>query len=72
MGEMIKQGAIKIIEVVGVSEKSFEDAVVQAITKASNSVEGISGAEIVKFTASVNNGNITQFRADVKLAFPVK
>ena len=72
MEEFINEGAIKIIEVVGVSDKSFDDAVKQAILKASKTVEGINGIEVVKYTAKVNDGNISQYRANVKLAFPVK
>lgn len=72
MDEFISQGAVKIIEVVGVSDKSFEDAVTQAVAKASKTVEGITGLEVLKYTAKVKDGGINQYRANVKLAFPVK
>ena len=72
MDEFISQGAVKIIEVVGVSDKSFDDAVTQAVAKASKTVEGITGLEVLKYTAKVKDGSIIQYRANVKLAFPVK
>lgn len=72
MEEFISQGAIKIIEVVGVSDKSFDDAIVQAVSKATKTVEAVTGIEVLKFTAKVKDGNIIQYRANVKLAFPVK
>lgn len=72
MDGLINQGAVKIIEVVGVSDKSFDDAVSQAVMKASKTVEQISGLEVLKYTAKVNQGKIVQYRANVKLAFPVK
>lgn len=72
MSENIDSGAIKIVEVIGVSEKSFENAVEQAVKKASKTIEGINGAEILKFSVRINDGKISQYRANVKLAFPVK
>ena len=68
----LKTGAIKVIEVIGISPKSFDDAVVQAVRKASKSVKGITGVEVVKHRASVENGKIVQYKANVKLAFAVK
>ena len=72
MADHITQGAIKVIEVIGVSKKSFEDAVVEAVKKASETVKGISGVEVTKHMATVKNGKIVQYRANVKLAFIVK
>ena len=68
----LKSGAIKVIEVIGISPKSFDDAVVQAVKKASKSVKGITGVEVIKHSASVENGKIVQYKANVKLAFTVK
>ena len=68
----ISSGAIKVVEVIGISEKSFDDAVSQAVEKASKSIKGISGVEVVKHSAKVDNGKIIQYKADVKLAFAVE
>lgn len=68
----INSGAIKIVELVGISKKSFDDAVTQAVKKASESIKGITGVEIISQSAKVSNGKITQYRANVKLAFTVK
>jgi flavin-binding protein dodecin len=72
MDELISEGAVKIIEIVGVSNKSFDDAVIQAVAKASKTVEGITGLEVLKYTTRVKDGKIVQYRANIKLAFPVK
>ena len=72
MGEYISKGAVKVIEIIGVSEESFEDAVGQAVAKASESVEGITGVEVTSMTARVKDGKISQFHAACKLAFGVK
>ena len=68
----ITSGAIKVVEVIGISKKSFNDAVAQAVKKASQSIKGISGVEVVKHSAKVEAGKIVQYKANVKLAFVVK
>ncbi len=72
MSDHIERGAVKVIEIIGVSQKSFEDAVEQGIEKASESIKGISGLEVLKYSARVKNGNITEYHADMKIAFGVK
>lgn len=72
MSDYIERGAVKVIEIVGVSDKSFDDAVEQAVNKASKSVQGITGVEVLKYMASVKGDKLTQYRANVKIAFPVK
>lgn len=68
----IDRGAIKVIEVIGVSDQSFEDAVELAVAKAAESIKGITGVEVEAFSAKVSDGKVTQYRATVKLAFVVK
>ena len=68
----INSGVIKVVEVIGISKKSFDDAVVQAVKKASQSIKGITGVEVIKQSAKVEAGKIVQYKANVKLAFPVK
>jgi dodecin len=71
MSEHINEGAIKVIEIIGISSKSFDDAILQAVNKASKSVKGITGFEVLKHMASVKDGKITQYKVNLKLAFPV-
>ncbi len=71
MSDYIAKGAIKVIEVIGVSDKSWEDAVGQAVSKASESVKGITGVELTAQTARVSDGKVVQYNATVKLAFVV-
>ena len=49
----IEEGAVKVVEIIGVSEKSWEDAVAKAVAKASETIKGITGVEVVAFTARV-------------------
>lgn len=72
MGEFIEKGAVKVIEVIGISHDSFEDAVNQAVAKASESISGITGVEVHSMNAKVADGKVIQYRASCKLAFAVK
>ena len=67
----INDGAVKVIEIIGISSKSFDDAIQQALIKASKSVKGITGFEVMKHMASVEDGKIKQYKVNLKVAFPV-
>ena len=71
MGDYITKGAVKVIEVIGVSDTSWEDAVGEAVKKASESVKGITGVEVIAQTARVSDSKVVQYNATVKLAFVV-
>ncbi|RPI20185.1 MAG: dodecin domain-containing protein [Actinobacteria bacterium] len=71
MAEQIDRGAIKVIEVIGVSPDGFDDAVRQALAKANESITGITGVEVKRLSASVRDGRIAHYRANVKIAFVV-
>jgi dodecin len=62
---------VKVIELVGESEKSFEDAVKNALDDAKKSVRDIRGIDVKSFNAVVKSDKITAFRANVKVAFLV-
>ena len=72
MSDFIEKGAIKVIEVIGVSDESFDDAVKRAVAKAAESVKGITGVEVVNMNAKVQDGQIHQYRVACKLAFAVR
>lgn len=60
---------VKVIEVMGTSKESWEDAVKNALEGAKKTLHGISGIEVVSQTAAVQDGELVEFRATVKLAF---
>jgi dodecin len=64
----------KIIEIVGSSEKSWQDAAQSALNEAKKTIHGITGVEVGDMTAKVdpNNGNITEYHTAVKIAFGVE
>ena len=63
---------VKIIKVLGTSEESFHDATQQAVREASETIEDIQGVEVEDQTASVEDGEIVQYKTTVEVAFPVK
>jgi len=64
--------AVKIIKVLGTSDESWEDASREAVATASETVDDIHGVEVEDWTADVENGEITNYKATVEIAFPVK
>ena len=64
----------KIIEIVGGSDKSWEDAAQVAVDEARKTIHGIHGIEVKDMTATVdtNTGKISQFRAGVKVSFGIE
>ena len=64
----------KIIEIVGSSDKSWQDAAQAALDEAKKTVHGITGVEVGDMTAKVDpsNGNVTEFHTTVKIAFGVE
>ena len=63
---------IKIVELVGTSTENFGEAVENAVQRASATVRDISGVDILKFSAKVEDGKISEYRANVKIAFAVE
>jgi len=65
-----QQGAIvKVLELVGSSPSSFSDAVRNAVTRASQTIRNITGVDVVSSNATVENGQITNYKVNVKIAF---
>ncbi len=60
---------IKIREVVGTSETSFEDALRQIIEREIRAGKKVSGAHVVNQTVDVKDGQINEFRVDAKIAY---
>jgi flavin-binding protein dodecin len=63
---------VRVIELVGVSSKSWSDAAQQAVTRASETIRHITGVDVMKSSAVVKDGKIIEYHVDVKLAFIVE
>lgn len=62
---------VKVVELVGESQTSWQDAIEAAVAQASKTVHGITGVEVLNMTANVDNGKIVEYKADVQVAFAV-
>lgn len=61
----------KVIEIVGSSHLSFDDAVRQALDEARKTLRGITGVDVRHFTVKVRDDNIVEYRVDCKIAFAI-
>ncbi len=59
----------KIIELVGTSDKSWEDAAGNAVKQASKSLRDLRIAEITKLDMKIEDGKVTAYRARLHLSF---
>jgi flavin-binding protein dodecin len=62
----------KVIELVGTSEVSWEQAAKNAVEAASKSLKNLRIAEIGKLDMKVENGKVIAFRARVNLSFKIE
>ncbi|HDD33887.1 MAG TPA: dodecin domain-containing protein [Thermofilaceae archaeon] len=62
----------KYIELVGVSSKSWEDAVRAVVREAAKTVRNIVRVEVQELIAEVEEGEVREFKARVKLLFMVE
>jgi hypothetical protein len=59
----------KIIELVGTSSTSWEDAAKSAVESAAKSLREVRVAEIDRLDVKLENGKVTTYRARIKLSF---
>lgn len=59
----------KIVELIGTSEVSWEDAAKQVIETASKSIRDLRVAEVSELDVKIENGKVVAYRAKVKLSF---
>jgi len=59
----------KVIELIGESDKGWEDAARNAVKDASKTIRNITGVEVISTTASVKDGKIINYHSCVKIAF---
>ena len=59
----------KIIELVGSSPNSWEDAASNAVATAAKSLKDLRIAEISELDMKVEDGKVSEYRARVKLSF---
>jgi flavin-binding protein dodecin len=59
----------KVVEVYAASDKSFEDAIVQGITRATETLNNVRGAWVNEQKVDVEKGKIIRYRVSLKVTF---
>lgn len=59
----------KLIEIVGVSSTSIEDAVQTAISRANQSLKNLDWFEVVEARGAIQDGKVSEFQVKIKVGF---
>jgi len=63
---------VRVVELVGISDKSWSDAAQQAVIRSSETMRHITGLDVIRSSAVVRDGKIIEYHVDVKVAFVVE
>lgn len=63
---------VKVVELVGSSKEGWGAAAQEAVREASQSLRHITGVDVIKQTAHVEDGKITEYRTTLNVAFVVE
>ena len=66
---MADNSVYKVIELVGRSSESWEQAVSAAVARASQSLRDLRIAEVSELDVQIENGTVTAYRAKIKVSF---
>lgn len=61
----------KVIEIIGTSENSWQQAADNALEEATKTIDHISGIQIGQMSADVEDGEVVAYRSTLKIAFGV-
>lgn len=63
---------LKVVEILGNSKVSWEDAVQQVVNEASKTIQNIKSVYIQDMQAMVENNKIVEYRVNAKVTFAIK
>ena len=63
---------VKIVELVGSSDKGWEEAIENAVNLAAKTIRNIRGVNVVGWTGKVEGSKIVEYRANTKISFVVE
>lgn len=66
---MSDESVYRVIEVIGTSSESWEDATRTAVETAAGSLRDLRVAEVTKLDVSIDEGKVVRFRARLSLSF---
>ncbi len=62
----------KVTEISASSKESFEDAIKKGIKRADETLDKIQGAWVNEMTVKVDDGEVTEYRVNMKVTFVLK
>jgi hypothetical protein len=65
-------GTFKLIELVGTSSKSFEDAVQNAVADAAKSLRDLAWFEVLEQRGRIKGGAVAEFQVKLHVAFKIE
>ncbi len=68
----MSESIYKVIELVGSSEKSWEDAAKKAVERAAQTLEDLRVAEVTAMDMKIEDSKVVAYRTKVKLSFRFK
>jgi flavin-binding protein dodecin len=63
---------MRVIELVGESKESWEDAAQRLVKRESVKHKNITGLDVLRSTAVVRDGKIIEYRIDAKMAYAIE
>jgi flavin-binding protein dodecin len=60
---------VKVAEFVGESNKGWQEAIENAVSEASRTLNNISGVEVYNWTADCQDNKIIEYKANIKIAY---
>ena len=68
--EVSKMAVARITEIIGSSDKSWDDAVQNALDRANQTLRGLTGIEVTKMNASIGeDGQVAEYRTHRRITF---
>ena len=62
----------KMVELVGTSKKSYEEAIEHAVARASKTLRSLDWFQVIELRGAVSKGKVTQYQAVLKIGFKLE
>lgn len=62
----------RVTELSAISETSFEDAIKEAVARATKTLRGVEGCWVKDMNVMISNGNITGYKVNVEITFQLE
>ncbi len=63
---------VRVAEMVGISTEGWDDAARRVVARASQTIRHITGLDVIRSTAVVRDGKITEYHVTAKVAFVIE